>query len=154
MCEIKNKQCEELTRLMRTIEKNGSETDTETLTRFMAVSNSIAKEIEKYQELAKEVLPERKDFKEQLFEDVEKKVKISAGRSSTVYDSVKIGKEFEKNNKLEDFYKIVNIVKKKSEDLPEEEKEWIAKHSEKKEGKPSISVAKLSQADKKKLLAG
>lgn len=152
MC-IKNDDCNKLLGIFRKIEKEGlssiSKTEVcESLVLAKVLSEEIEKHFDNLKDQAKKLSVEK-----EIFADYGKKVVLKEGSGYTSYDTEWIGKELNRIGKVTDFFKIVNVVKKKVEELNNDSVTQIVNQCSKTDIKESsISVLKLTKDEIKETL--
>lgn len=116
MCKFKNDQAVEVLKGFRKIDSEGIKSfSDEDLSKLFLLTKLLSKECEKYEEVIKESLVERK-IADQSFPEFGQKVVLTEGKQSTVYDNAKI---FTAVGKA-DYLAMTNIVAYKAKNLGHE----------------------------------
>jgi len=151
MC-ITNNQSDQVLKQIREFEKQEiTSFSSEKLAEFLAYAKSIEDCIKKYQDVVKIELSKRKEGEIFYFPEIEKKVYLQEGKSSTIYSPEKIYNSL-KNKGFEDsFFEIINVVKTKVDSLNDEVISKIVEESSIPGGKGE-SIITIRNMNKKELV--
>lgn len=137
MCRIKNEMATGILKTIRQLDKGGiGAIDHDDLVAFYTQAYALQKELETAMFIAKERLL-KEGVEEKSFPEFGMKIKMTEGRSSTVYDNLHIAKEIG----LTAYATITTVVANKAVAY----KDVLEKYSKIEKGTPSISVSKLTE---------
>jgi len=141
MCMIKNEFAEELLKDLRKFDRKEI-ADVKEKSAILARIKMIQESLEEYESILK--LQLSKELKETVYiSDLEKKIYLSEGKSSTVFDNAKVFDILGKETYLE----ISSVQKTKLDALGDISKKVIAEASETKAGNPYITCAKMNKKE-------
>lgn len=153
MC-IKNDDCKNLLAIFRKIEKEGLDSLSkqevcDSLVVAKVLNDDIEKHFDNLRAKAKDLGVEK-----EIYADYGKKVLLKEGTATSKPDPEWIGKELQKIGKVESYFKISNIVKKRVKELNDPVVTQIVEQCSTPDvGKSYISVVKLNKGEVAEALA-
>ncbi len=146
MC-ITNNFSETTLKQIRNLEVNSQDMTDRELAEVLVRIKKIQDDLEWGYEKAVKALKERNYDSIELFPELESKVYLAEGRSSSTVNAEKVFNDLNTVGKIEEFFKVASIVKSRTDD--EETLKVIENNSIKTVSEPSIAVRKMSKKELK-----